>query len=42
MDAFEQKIAAADFAERWLEKKGQEDEEDRSFWIEFYQDILGI
>lgn len=42
MDPVKQKQNARHFVERWKKEKGNEEEQSRSFWIEFAQDILGI
>ena len=37
----ERREAARRFAQKWKDK-GREDEDDRSFWIEFLQDVIGL
>jgi len=37
----ERREAARRFAQKWKDK-GREDEDDRSFWIDFLQDVIGL
>ena len=42
MNPMQQKTAAKEFVKRWQAAEGNEDREARSFWIELYQDVLGV
>lgn len=42
LDQVEQKAAAKAFMERWQAAKGQEEQEDQKFWVEFLGDVLGV
>ncbi|MGN0039257.1 MAG: type IIL restriction-modification enzyme MmeI, partial [Coriobacteriales bacterium] len=42
MNPTQQKAAAKEFVKRWQAAEGNEDREARSFWIELYQNVLGI
>lgn len=42
MNPTQQKAVAKEFVKRWQAAEGNEDREARSFWIELYQDVLGI
>ena len=42
MDSRNQKENIKEFVRRWSEQTGAEEEQDRSFWIEFLQDCLGV
>lgn len=37
----ERRKAARQFSQKWA-NKGREDEDDRSFWIDFLQDVIGL
>ena len=42
MDSRNQKENIKEFVRRWSAQTGAEEEQDRSFWIEFLQDCLGV
>ena len=42
MDSRNQKENIKEFVRRWSAQTGAEEEQDRSFWIEFMQDCLGV
>ena len=42
MTDLEQREAAHKFINKWMKRDGNEDEEGRSYWIDFLQGILGM